>query len=57
MNVLTRAEAERIVRKIIANHAGEPMEQDLFKRSVADLLKAHNEEGATEIESVESTLQ
>lgn len=28
---MTRAEAESIIRKVIASHAGEPMTENLFK--------------------------
>lgn len=43
---ITRAEAEAIVRKIIARRLGEPMEKDLFKRSVDELMDQVNGQDA-----------
>lgn len=41
---LSRKEAEKIVRSVIASHAGEPMEPGLFKNSVEALLLEVNGE-------------
>jgi len=46
--LLSRKEAESIVRKVIATHAGEPMEENLFKNSVDKLLLEANGEEETE---------
>ena len=48
----TREDAEKIVRQVMANHAGEPMEKDLFKKSVDQLLRDVNEPNTIEAENV-----
>ncbi|MEE8289563.1 MAG: hypothetical protein V3R25_09140 [Nitrosomonadaceae bacterium] len=43
MSDLNRSDVERIVRKIISKHLGEPMAENLFKDTVDQVLKEHNE--------------
>ena len=38
----TRKDAEKIIRQVIASHLGEPMVDDVFKKSVDLLLKDVN---------------
>lgn len=38
----TRQDAEKLVRQVMANHAGEAMVDDLFNKSVDQLLKDVN---------------
>lgn len=44
MNVLTRKQAEKMCREIIAGHAGEKFPDNLFKDSVDMLMKEANKE-------------
>ena len=39
---LTRAEAEKIVRRVLGNHLGEEFPENLFVDSVDELLKEAN---------------
>ena len=51
--MITREEAEKIVRKVIQSHAGEELAPNLFKDSVDELMREANVQPETEIKETE----